>query len=332
MFRIVFLMITLLGVSDGSLGDMDPHFRLCVRECSFGCGNLQQQTYDPGHVTSWSCGDTCKYGCMTEITHLRVANGYPVLKYDGHWPFRRYFGLEEPASVVFSVMNMASHVSFLWTLLTDRIFLQDSRLQRYYMTPWLILYAASACNAWVASAVFHSQKTAITAKYDYVSALAFLFCGLLVALRRVGGHSASYFVVTSVSIAVTAMCVAQVSAMLSGLVTFDGHMRYCVGLVAATTGLWVLWAILSGDGSRESRRHRCVCLAVQTWLVLASALEVFDFPPILETFDAHSLWHAATVPLGFVWYRCFWLTDCHMRQCSVETGAGKPIKGSSGGS
>jgi hypothetical protein len=41
------------------------------------------------------------------------------------------------------------------------------------------------------------------------------------------------------------------------------------------------------------------------WLLLAALLELFDFPPILGIFDAHSLWHAATAPLGIVWYR-FW--------------------------
>lgn len=276
----------------------------------------------------WSCGDACKYGCMTEITHLRVANGYPVLKYDGHWPFRRYFGLEEPASVVFSVMNMASHVSFLWTLLMNRASAQGGCLRRYYMTPWLALYAASACNAWVASTVFHSQKTASATQYDYVSALVFLTCGLLVALRRVGGPGLSPYAVAGGFAAIGALSAAQVSAMLRGLVTFDGHMRCCIGLVAATTSLWVLWAVLSGDGSRESRRHRCVCLAVQAWLVLASALEVFDFPPLLETFDAHSLWHAATVPLGFVWYRCFWMADCHTECKAEEAGStGKVVDG-----
>ena len=42
-------------------------------------------------------------------------------------------------------------------------------------------------------------------------------------------------------------------------------------------------------------------------LQLLLGLELGDFPPILWTFDAHSLWHAGTAPLCLLWYRyvCF---------------------------
>ncbi len=31
-------------------------------------------------------------------------------------------------------------------------------------------------------------------------------------------------------------------------------------------------------------------------------LELLDFAPLLWTFDSHSLWHASTAPIHFVWY------------------------------
>jgi hypothetical protein len=37
--------------------------------------------------------------------------------------------------------------------------------------------------------------------------------------------------------------------------------------------------------------------------MLAALMEIFDFPPFFGLFDAHSLWHACTVPLGFFWYQ-----------------------------
>jgi post-GPI attachment to proteins factor 3 len=36
---------------------------------------------------------------------------------------------------------------------------------------------------------------------------------------------------------------------------------------------------------------------------LASALEIFDFPPWRRIIDAHSLWHLATTPIAVLWYR-----------------------------
>lgn len=44
---------------------------------------------------------------------------------------------------------------------------------------------------------------------------------------------------------------------------------------------------------------------VLVFLVLvhvAVLLEVKDFPPIAGIYDAHSLWHLATVPLSILWY------------------------------
>jgi hypothetical protein len=34
----------------------------------------------------------------------------------------------------------------------------------------------------------------------------------------------------------------------------------------------------------------------------ATALELFDFPPLLRVIDAHSLWHLATAPIAMLWY------------------------------
>lgn len=42
---------------------------------------------------------------------------------------------------------------------------------------------------------------------------------------------------------------------------------------------------------------------IVTWLVMAMSLELLDFPPVLSSVDAHSLWHAATILPAVWWYR-----------------------------
>ena len=37
-------------------------------------------------------------------------------------------------------------------------------------------------------------------------------------------------------------------------------------------------------------------------MMCAMSLELLDFPPIGRILDAHALWHAATVPIGEMWY------------------------------
>jgi hypothetical protein len=29
--------------------------------------------------------------------------------------------------------------------------------------------------------------------------------------------------------------------------------------------------------------------------------QIFDFPPYHNLIDAHAVWHAGTIPLGFLW-------------------------------
>jgi post-GPI attachment to proteins factor 3 len=56
-----------------------------------------------------------------------------------------------------------------------------------------------------------------------------------------------------------------------------------------------------GTGARREWNPAPAYIALLT--TLATALEIFDFPPWRRIFDAHSLWHLATVPIVVLWYR-----------------------------
>ena len=114
----------------------------------------------------------------------------------------------------------------------------------------------------------------------------------------------------------------RVHAMLTpGRVSFQRHMISAISLVVASVALWVLWLFTSRDqhsplGSGGANRfllwhlfdhggssaNKLRMLIFQLSFVAAAMLELFDFPPFLGIFDAHALWHACTIPLGFVWY------------------------------
>jgi hypothetical protein len=65
------------------------------------------------------------------------------------------------------------------------------------------------------------------------------------------------------------------------------------------------------SSNRKSKRQ---LQKIILFLILASCLEVFDFPPIGRALDAHALWHAATVPLAALWYQ--WLVE-DARECTL---------------
>ncbi len=115
---------------------------------------------------------------------------------------------------------------------------------------------------------------------------------------------------------------------VSSTISFSDHMTLAIPLAAVSSAIWTVWALtardstLSADEGRPvialsqsslisfvsfdhggSRANRVRMLLFQCWFMLAAMMEIFDFPPLFGLFDAHSLWHACTVPLGFFWYK-----------------------------
>lgn len=317
------LLATVVFIVGGSWGDMDPAYQRCLYICeTTECGRVQPSMNGyikkdsrkhtpysiPYQIIPLTCEENCNYGCIEEITANRLALNLGVAKYHGHWPFTRYLGLEEPASVVFSILNAVPHFAYFWG--SCRQYLISKKNQRCYITPWLLCYSVIACFCWISSAIYHSKKTFYTTQLDLITALAFITFGLFMALRRIFGQSVSSLQVNSVAVAMFAGWAYRAYYMAQGLVRFDSHMHVSIGIVVLTTALWLLWILHAQFVSTERAglSVKYVCLLCQVWLICASGLEIFDFPPFYGIFDAHSLWHAVTIPLGFLWYK-FWDWD-----------------------
>ena len=87
--------------------------------------------------------------------------------------------------------------------------------------------------------------------------------------------------------------------------------------------LWTIWWWLC----HATRRHAWCAPMLQVALAATSALELADFPPMLGVFDAHALWHAATVPVALAfWYGLVKpeLDWCAQRQPVVGSPVGSP--------
>lgn len=316
MILLVWLIVPVLG----SWGDVDPSYQRCLKYCiNNHCSDRVDEGATASHIYkpplaifSASCEDLCLFGCIEQSSQQRQASGLRPTKYYGHWPFIRYFGLEEPASVLFSLLNAVPHLLHV---------LQSpfSNQRACYMTRWLQAYACAACIAWTCSAVYHSRKTSIATHLDLVSALGFIASGLFIAARRIRGTSAQPLRFTALFWLMLLSWAVRAYFMVLGKVSFTSHMVLSISLVVVTTLLWVSWilhTLLFATDDTE-RQSKYLCLLCQFWLIIASALEIFDFPPIAGVFDAHSLWHAATVPLGFLWYR-FWALDRPVRIAAEE--------------
>jgi post-GPI attachment to proteins factor 3 len=154
-------------IAYASSGDRSDTFRRCVGKCvkqsctatdDDGSGS---RTTRPVHhaqqplplalrLTRWSCADNCKYACMHMLTDFALESGVQMEQYYGKWPFWRFAGMQEPASVVFSFANLLMHVLGLdW--------LRRGVHPAHPMKPFYLTWAYLSINAWVWSAVFHTR-------------------------------------------------------------------------------------------------------------------------------------------------------------------------------
>jgi hypothetical protein len=87
---------------------------------------------------------------MHDITDQAVATGRGIQQYYGKWPFWRFAGIQEPASVMFSLLNFWSH------------FIGYKQVRRrlsasHPMRPFYLLWSILSMNAWFWSAIFHTR-------------------------------------------------------------------------------------------------------------------------------------------------------------------------------
>lgn len=151
----ILVLSTLLHVAFASSGDRSPDFNACITTC-----NLQKCLNSPPilapalRLTGWTCLDDCKYSCMHKITDKAVELGEPVQQYYGKWPFWRFGGMQEPASVAFSLLNLWAHVKGASKL---RRKVSESHPMRPYYLMWSLL----SVNAWLWSSVFHTRGVSV---------------------------------------------------------------------------------------------------------------------------------------------------------------------------
>jgi hypothetical protein len=70
------------------------------------------------------------------------------------------------------------------------------------------------------------------------------------------------------------------------------NMKASIAVAVAHNLFWLAWAFIH----RKSVPHAWKAGFLVILLTLASLFEVFDFAPWFGVLDAHSLWHAATIP------------------------------------
>ena len=254
-------------------------------------------------ITHWSCAAECSYQCMWSITTQRQAEGAVVRQYHGKWPFRRYFGFQEPAGALFSALNAAAHASGLrscWTLTgTAR-------------GGWV--WRATALlqiNAWIWATIFHCRDVFWTQCADYFSATLLIGGSALVAtwhlLDECRGALPRRWMAALSLLAAMLYC-AHVRRMLR-FFDYGEHMRLNLVVGGVHLALWATWWRLT----RSERPHAWRAPAILATVPALLVLELRDTSPVWDALDGHAMWHAGTVGPAIAFWRAFVTVELRWR-------------------
>lgn len=155
MFRVGVFCLSLLAIAtvSASSGDRASGFQACTSACVGGAPDAPTCTLPLAlQLTQWMCLDDCRYKCMHAITEQAMQHGGTrrIHQYFGKWPFVRLAGMQEPASVLFSVLNLIAHVR-------GAALVRNKVPDGHPMKPFYLAWAFVGVNAWIWSAVFHTR-------------------------------------------------------------------------------------------------------------------------------------------------------------------------------
>ncbi|KAI1610481.1 Per1-like protein [Exophiala viscosa] len=305
---VVVVLLCLATTSWASLGDRLPEFRECVRVCvEENCATGRAKLPLHLRLLFWNCPSECDYTCQHVITDRRVARDppmiEPVVQYHGKWPFHRFLGIQEPFSVLFSLLNFLAHREGMKRL-------RESIPAKYPLRPYYLGFGYIGLASWTFSTIFHTRDFNLTEKLDYFAAGASVLYGLYYSPIRVFRLDENTPTKQSILRFWTLVCSLLYVAHVTYLTAWSWDYTYNMAAnVAVGVVHCVLWTWFSIYRYRKTHQTWTAWPGmIVAWVAMAMSLELFDFPPIGGMVDAHSLWHLGTV-IPTIWWYSFLIRD-----------------------
>lgn len=282
----------------------------------------------------WDCELNCDYQCQQIITKERVDIGEEIYQFHGKWPFWRVLGIQEVASMVFSIGNFIVHAAGFVKVLS---FMKDTNPLVKYQYTILLICSFITMSAWVCSTVFHIRDFLITERLDYYLAGLTVLSGFYGVFSRL---FKLYLPSRKLQrILFTLLCIIGYVGHIYRLVddwlyTYNMQANITVGILQN-----ILWGFLCFNlysdyyrlendekstldntchlkyinpkrllvpsfYARSPKLYSLYPLLLCLIVILGMSLEILDFPPVFfDLVDAHSLWHLVTIiPVVYGWY------------------------------
>jgi len=295
MMRMICLILSLFIVEVfASPGDNHYVYRSCLNHCKhINCST--PLGFSEQSIFQWSCPDECAYECMWQtVSHLQ-ANNRSIVQFHGKWPFKRVFGIQEPASTLFSILNLLSNYFFGYRKLRQTLRRGVHPLYSMWMSFCLI-----SINAWIWSTVFHARDKPLTEIFDYIGAISLIFAQFICCIIRIAFRTPFQQISYKISLFFFIFFLYHSYYLLFIKMDYGYNMTVNVLIGLLNVICWLLWSVWKFSQGKIYV-WKCALSVILTMSFVG--LELLDFSPIAWTIDAHALWHLATVILPFIWYK-----------------------------
>ena len=263
----------------------------------------------------WTCPQECDYACQHIVTEQRLARDppylEPVVQYHGKWPFHRFLGMQEPASVLFSLFNFLAHY---WGVQK----LKNEIPARYALRKYYLGFGYCGYASWIFSMIFHTRDFNLTEKLDYIAAGMSVMYGLFYTPIRIfrldqtsltTDTSKSGTLLRLWTILCGSLYLAHVSYLAFWRFDYTYNMAANVAVGIIQNILWTGFSVMRFQ--KVGRLWAAWPGLIVAWIILAMSLELFDFPPWWGMVDAHALWHLGTVGPTIWWYKYVFTIFAH---------------------
>ncbi|KAJ8969576.1 hypothetical protein NQ317_000072 [Molorchus minor] len=297
-----FILVNLINYCMSSIGDNSRYYKICLERCILlDCENFLSDSNRQQlilYLTQWSCRDDCSYECMWKTVDFFQERHSITPQFHGKWPFYRFLGLQEPASVFFSLLNAYVHLMMI------RKFRKEVRSDSPLYWLWHAFFIV-CLHAWFWSAVFHARDFPLTELLDYTCAFSIVLMSCYVMAIRVLRDILPGFALIIITFLFTVFFAKHVSYLSTGRIDYGYNMKLNIFVGAVIAICWIIWCLY--NYKKQPYVWNCAKFVILTAIV--TLLEVIDQPPIYYVFDSHSIWHLSTAPLAIFLYR-FAIDDC----------------------
>lgn len=301
----IFIFCLLFKLFQGavcSYGDRSNTFQNCMHWC--GVKNCSNSTHladfeakRPWYlsVLQWECWDECDHYCMWHVVKVFQYNGLAIPQFHGKWPFYRFLGIQEPASMLFSVLNGFVHF-YMWQKFRKNV--PNCHFNSIWNTQAML-----SINAWFWSAIFHTRDIPLTEKLDYFCAFSMVLYSFYSLIVRVCSSHKSGL---PLFVAVPFLSYFAYHIYYLTYIRFDYGYNMKANIIIGLLNScgWLMWCY-----KYRHKRYVWKCAVSVLAVNLLLLLELCDFPPWKFTIDAHALWHLGTIPVPLLWYS-FLIEDC----------------------